>query len=436
MTKIQIQKKIVLIGALTISAFLISCKNLPKTDENGFIVGRSTSAPTIDRKEIIKSDKKKQSDLDLPFRGFNYEKKITQIATGSCADQDLPQPIWKTIDKNNPDLFIFSGDTVYASKNSQKPLAQQFRKLNKIADYRNFREKVPFMVVWDDHDFGINDGGADNPEKEAYRTEFVKYWSYLDLAIPRDQKALYHAKIFGPKKQKVQVIMLDTRWDRSPLKKNPEVLAATEVPAVKPDLASVGAGDLASPNTVTNPPGNSSPPPLAAQPIVAVEVAKAVPIYVPDEDKSKHFLSETQWSWLEGELKKPAELRLLVSSIQVIPTDHGFEKWGNFPKERERLFRLLAKTKAKNTVIISGDRHLSSIAKTEIKGLGTVLELTASSLNKEARPGNVYSDSSYLKEAYGLVNFGLLKINWETRKVTLEVRSLENQVKNSAEAWF
>ena len=420
---------------LSLCTAYVSCKNLPKTDENGFIVGRSSSAPTIDRKEIIKSDKKKQSDLDLPFRGFNYEKKITKIATGSCADQDLPQPIWKSIDKNNPDLFIFSGDTVYASKSSQKPLAAQFRKLNKISEYRNFREKVPFMVVWDDHDFGVNDGGSDNPDKEAYRAEFVKYWSYLNLAIPKDQKALYHAKIFGPKKQKVQVIMLDTRWDRSPLKKIPEAPQATVATPIKTDASTkpdAEKADVAKPIVETTPGTVTDVPVIAAEKIPVT----ATRLYEPDEDKSKHFLSEAQWSWLESELKKPAELRLLVSSIQVIPNDHGFEKWGNFPKERERLFRLLAKTKAKNTVILSGDRHMSSIAKMDIKGLGTVFELTSSGLNKESRPGSLLTDSTYSQEAYGPVNFGLLKINWETRKVTLEVHSLDDQVKNTADAWF
>lgn len=423
-----------ILAAILLSLF--SCKNLPKTDENGFIVGRSSSAPTIDRKEIIKSDKKKQSDLDLPFRGFDYDKKMTKIATGSCADQDLPQPIWKSIDKNNPDLFIFSGDTVYASKNSQKPLAQQFRKLNKIADYRSFREKVPFMVVWNDHDFGVNDGGSDNPDKEAYRTEFVKYWSYLNLAIPRDQKALYHAKIFGPKKQKVQVIMLDTRWDRSTLKKNPELQIAAEKPLPKTEIPNAPAVETSTTVVADVPTTDINSIAAINKKSSTVPVAPPLPLYLPDEDKAKHFLSEAQWNWLESELKKPAELRLLVSSIQVIPDDHGFEKWGNFPKERERLFRLLAKTKAKNTVILSGDRQMSAISKMEIKGLGNILELTSSGLNKEAQPGNILTDATYLNEAYGPVNFGMLKINWETRKVTVEIRSLDDQVKNSADAWF
>ena len=35
------------------------------------------------------------------------------IGFGSCLDQDLPQPIWKDIKSQNPELFIMLGDNVY-----------------------------------------------------------------------------------------------------------------------------------------------------------------------------------------------------------------------------------------------------------------------------------------------------------------------------------
>ena len=65
-------------------------------------VGASTTTANPDRKQIIKLDKKKQSDLDLPFRGFDYDKKITTLAVGSSADQNSPQPIWKIIEQSKP----------------------------------------------------------------------------------------------------------------------------------------------------------------------------------------------------------------------------------------------------------------------------------------------------------------------------------------------
>ena len=383
-----------LLSLFFLLTFTLSCQQSTLNSDKSSNESLNRAA-LADKYELIKKQKKQQSLLDLPFRGFDTDKSLTVIATGSCADQDQPQPIWKTIEKNSPDLFIFSGDTIYSSHPDNKPVASQFKKLNFIYEYRDARLKIPFMAIWDDNDFGQNDGGADNPEKEAYRAEFVKYWSYLNTTLPPKQKALYHSKIFGSKKNKVQVIMLDTRWDRSALIKN-----------------TTDTYNSANPEPGTFP-----------------------HLYLPNEDKSARILSDEQWSWLESELHKPADLRLIISSIQVIPNDHGFEKWGNFPKEKDKLFNLLKKMKLKNVAILSGDRHSASIAKTEISG-STIYEMTSSGLNRPARPGGLIPDSTYIGEPYGPVNFGLVRINWEQRKVSLEVRSLEDEVKNSVDFKF
>ena len=378
------------------SLFLVlSCQNTSVVSDKSKPAEASTAgatAPAVDKYAHIRVEKKNQSLLDLPFRGFDTEKSLTTIATGSCADQDQPQPIWKTIVNNSPELFIFSGDTIYSSNPDTKPVASQFKKLNFSYEYREARLKIPFMAVWDDHDYGQNDGGSDNPEKEIYRTEFLKYWSYLNQTIPQKQKAIYHSKFFGSKKNRTQVIMLDTRWDRSPLVKNTE-------DTFDPEKKEEG----------------SFPRP-----------------YLPSTDKNVRILSEEQWNWLDEELRKPADLRILVSSIQVIANDHNFEKWGNFPKERERLFTLLKKTKAKNTIILSGDRHMASIASSETSGF-KIFEMTSSGLNRPSRAGGLVPDTTFVGEPYGPINFGLIKINWDARKVRLEVRSLEDEIKNFVE---
>ena len=43
------------------------------------------------------------------FKGFSGE---LVIGLGSCLDQDLPQPIWKDIKSQNPEIFIMLGDNV------------------------------------------------------------------------------------------------------------------------------------------------------------------------------------------------------------------------------------------------------------------------------------------------------------------------------------
>lgn len=332
----------------------------------------------------IKTDKKKQAELDLPFRGLPIDQDLNVIGFASCANQDAPQPIWTTVEKNAPQLMVMLGDNVYASSPEQKPISEQYNKLRKIPEYRSIREKVPFMAIWDDHDYGQNDGGATNPERNEARAQFIKNWPYVKYLLQENNGALYHSKFFGTSKKRIQVIMLDTRHDRSDLKKNDQS-AAEKAVAPKP--------------------------------------------FLPDNDKSKRMLSEKQWAWLEAELKKPAELKILSSSIQVIADDHQFEKWGNFPHERERLLELIKKYAPKNLVIVSGDRHMAAIAKRDFKNnAGTIYELTASSINRPARLGNNMGDSTYIADGYGPVNFGLIKIDWATKTAYLEVRGLEDQV--------
>ena len=340
----------------------------------------------------VKNDKKRQSELDLPFRGFPIDQSVQTIAFGSCADQDQPQPIWYSIEKNQPDLMIMLGDNVYAASPGQKPISEQYNKMKRISEYRSIREKVPFMAIWDDNDFGQNDGGESNPEKEEARNQFLKNWPYVKYLTTDKDGALYHSKMFGDKKTSLQVILLDTRFNRSDLKKNDRETEDEKKNEPKP--------------------------------------------YLPDDSKNKHLLSEAQWQWLENELKKPAAFRIIGSSIQLIANDHYFEKWGNFPNDRDRFFKLLKKLKIKNALVISGDRHMASIAKKEISGLGDLYDVTSSGLNKPARPGNNLSDKSYLNEGYGLVNFGLIKINWLEKTAHVEIRSQSNDPVQTVDVKF
>lgn len=315
----------------------------------------------------------------LPSRGIDYAQTLERIAFGSCANQDEPQPIWRTIQQSNPDLFLFTGDNVYASSPHQKPIAEQYRKLDLIPEYRAVREKVPFMATWDDHDFGMRDGGTDWTGKEAARRDFINYWTYARNSMPLEQGGIYHSKIIGPKKQMVQVIMLDTRFYRSPLKEK-----------------SGFEGQARN--------------------------------YEPQNDGT--ILGEAQWQWLEAQLKRPANIRFVVSSIQLVADQPAFEKWGNFPRERQRFFDLIKKTRAKNVIVISGDRHIASISKMDLPGYGPLFDITASSLN---RPNNYPDqDPHYVGPTYNAVNFGLAEIDWKKKTVSLEIRDLSNKVVNSA----
>lgn len=63
--------------------------------------------------------------------------------------------------------------------------------------------------------------------------------------------------------------------------------------------------------------------------------------YSPSEQKHASMLGEKQWRWLEAELKKPAKIRLIGSSLQLLADFTGWESWANFPFDRNRLFEFI-----------------------------------------------------------------------------------------------
>ena len=80
--------------------------------------------------------------------------------------------------------------------------------------------------------------------------------------------------------------------------------------------------------------------------------------YKPHKNKNSTVLGTNQWEWLNKELKQEHDILILASSIQVLATEHRFEKWANFPHERDSLLKLLYGLDS-NILIISGDRHRS-----------------------------------------------------------------------------
>lgn len=311
-----------------------------------------------------------------PNKSLRVGEVIQTIGFGSCMDQNYPQPIWATLKKENLDLFIATGDIVYASLPKDKPISKAYLRQIENSDLNNFRAMVPWIGVWDDHDFGVNDGGGDHPEFEEAKRHLHAFLPNSSKVTPPNQKGIYHSVILGNKPKTLQVILLDTRTFRSP-------------------LASDTSGNRYKRYRATL-------------------------------DTNSTILGDEQWAWLETELQKPANFRILVSSIQVLPDQHGFEKWGNFPHERKRLLSLLERYKLKNLIIVSGDRHFSETSQLKLNKKKSLLEFTSSGLNKSSQ---LYDEQNSLRigKAQFAPNFGILTIDYMKRTANYQVRSQDGQ---------
>ncbi|MAI72110.1 MAG: phosphodiesterase [Rhodopirellula sp.] len=300
----------------------------------------------------------------------------TIIAFGACAHEDRPQPIWNAVVAAKPDRFIFAGDNIYADTTSMDLMRSKYSKLAAQPGYQKLLVTCPVLAVWDDHDFGVNDGGKTYPKRAESEKIFLDFFGVPKDDPRREHEGIYGSQIIGEKDRRVQVILLDTRYFRD-------------------DLDRYAKGETK--------PGN------------------IVGWYKPTKDKRRTLLGETQWEWLERELKKPAEVRIIVSSIQVISWEKGMERWGNMPHERERLFKLIESTQAKGAFFISGDVHFTELSQTSEEGPYPLYDLTSSGLNQS--PGKTWytSTNSYRKKGnvYSGRNFGLIQIDWAGENTTI-----------------
>ncbi len=315
-------------------------------------------------------------------------RTLTRIAFGSCAYQEIEQPIWQAVLAYKPELFLFGGDNVYADVQDGKvvtdeallpgAIAAAYAKAAIIPGMKVLRETVPHLAVWDDHDYAKNDGGADFPLKGEAKRQFVEFWKLPANDPRRTREGLYDAYTFGPPGQRVQVILLDTRWFRSPLKPTDQR-------------------------------------------------AKGKEVWVPDDDPAKTMLGTAQWTWLDEQLKVPADLRLVVSSIQVLADGHGWEKWANLPRERQKLFDMIGATKAGRVLFLSGDRHIGGMYR-ETKGTPYPLhEMTSSGLTQFFSAASE-DGQNRVGAVFGAVNFGTIDIDWWAGTVALSIRSMNGEV--------
>ncbi len=312
---------------------------------------------------------------------------LRRIAFGSCDTQDHPQLIWDDVIDVKPDLFLFLGDNIYADTEDMAVMKAKYEILGGDPGYQKLWKTCPVLATWDDHDYGVNDGGASYPKKVESQRIMLDFFRVPDDSVRRTRPGVYGSYLFGPPGKRVQVILLDTRYFRSQPKKD------TRTDEEKKQKKLVGW-------------------------------------YVPHPDRETTILGPDQWKWLEQQLRVPAELRILASSFQVVADEKGMESWGNFPHERQRLYDLIAATKAEGAVFLSGDVHFSEISRTD-DGPYPLYDFTSSSLTDPEKSWSEAINSQRVSEiAYAKPTFGFVQIDWsgEDPVLTLQARGLKGEI--------
>lgn len=290
-----------------------------------------------------------------------------KMAFGSCNRQDSPQPLWKPILADNPNLWVWMGDNIYGDSPILDTLQAKYSRQNSQPDYQELKAQVPIIGIWDDHDYGINDGGKFFAQKKAARDLMFDFLNVPHDALERKREGAYSSHVFGEGDQQVKVILLDGRYFRDTLSR----------------------------------------------------VDRTYQI-----NTEGQILGDEQWKWLENELSNStAQVNFIVSGIQILPTEHAYEKWANFPQEREKLLNLIANSGIQNPILLSGDRHIGEIIKfVDHRFPDGIFEVTSSGLTHTWTGIAQEKNSFRVSDLIAKLNYGLATFDWGKGEVLMEIK--------------
>ncbi len=292
------------------------------------------------------------------------------IAFGSCINQDLPQPIWSAIEKDNIDGFIFLGDNVYGDDTSGNLIKLRSAYSKQKLQFPSWLSNKDIFTIWDDHDYGENDGGGSYINKKESQDIFLDFWDIPQNDQRNHQEGIYYDKEIVVDGLKVHFIGLDTRYFRSEIK----------------------GKKLSYQNNI-------------------------------DEDAG--ILGMDQWNWLNKTISRDADLVIIMTSIQLLATNHRFEKWSLFPNDRKKMLDLINNLDA-TTIVISGDRHRAGIYK-----YGDIFEVTSSSINvPSSRKSSSETDLLLMGDMYTSENYGFILIDGVQKKVSIGLKDIKGNVIN------
>jgi len=231
--------------------------------------------------------------------------------------------------------------------------------------------------------------------KDESRRQFCDFWGESADSVRRTRDGIYAANMFGPAGQRVQVILPDLRWNRTPIRK-----------------LDLGGKTYAAWQTEQQKAGAPVPGPYERNPALDASM-----------------LGEPQWSWLEQQLRQPADVRVLASSLQVLADFAGWEGWINYARDHQRLFAAIRDAKANGLVCISGDTHYAELSMLDLNTPYPIWDLTSSGLTEvwPVLPPNALRVGDALREN----NFGLIDIDWSKRELNLQACDVTGEVRIS-----
>jgi alkaline phosphatase D len=303
----------------------------------------------------------------LHAQDINYQASLQKLAFGSCNKTSIDPLVWKTIADQDPDAWLWLGDIVYGSANELEDLEARYNKQKANPDYQILKQKAHVFGIWDDHDYGPNDGGSGYAYKDESKALLLQFLELEEQHPVRQRAGVYQAYTFGQGTQKVLLILLDNRYFKEPY---------------VPDTTSEQR-------------------------------------YLPNQGS---LLGPDQWEWLNDLLSKSdAEVHLIGTGIQFLSDQHPYEKWSNFPQAKQTLLNLLDTHQVKNPIFLSGDRHIAELSASKTPADKIIYDFTSSGITHSYDVLQEEFNPHRISPLVVKRNFGILRFDWPQRQLYLEL---------------
>lgn len=253
-----------------------------------------------------------------------------------------------------PHLMLWLGDNLYFREvDLESPWAMdsRYRQVRASPSLARLLRATRHYAIWDDHDYGPNNGNRAFVHKADSLRLFRRYWANPSHG-QADLPGIYtHFAI-----QDADIFLLDDRYYRA---SDHSVEQAYEF-----DLLREAKDLLFGYNAATR--------------ILGKRYDDQELAWLP---MTKTLYGEGQLDWLrQALLQSTATFKIIAGGSQFLASEGNAEGWHHFPREREAFLTWLEKQGIQGVLFLSGDRHHSELLRLERKDAYPLHELTCSPL--------------------------------------------------------
>ena len=148
------------------------------------------------------------------------------FAVGSCAyinEEKYDRPgepygrgyeIFESINQKNADMMLWLGDNIYLREvdwTSRSGIYHRYTEYKSLPELQGLWKSMPHYAIWDDHDFGSNDGDRSFVNKEISLEAFKNFWANMDYGV-NEKKGITSQFAFND----IDFFLLDNRFYRTP----------------------------------------------------------------------------------------------------------------------------------------------------------------------------------------------------------------------------